>query len=212
MRECGIKWSSGAVALATAGHLKELVALLALLSTQGEGEAARAAILAAACAVMTCEDAQDEDLAALKRETRERLGASSVASTDVLREPWEALSRKAGSYGRLFASVHTALRDAYLSAGLDDYSNRERRVFEDLGRWATSVAERNARLSEVVEPRFSCRARLDQRKMSSAYEDALHNFARSNVKPGDISFDDVLRRVPARLIRSPARTTALCSP
>ena len=52
LRECGIAWSSGVVALATASHLKELTALFALLSLRGKGAEVCAVHLAAACAVL----------------------------------------------------------------------------------------------------------------------------------------------------------------
>ncbi len=62
LRECGIPWSSGVIALAVASHFKELVALFALLSLRGEDAEACAVHLAAVCAVMSCEDPGDGEL------------------------------------------------------------------------------------------------------------------------------------------------------
>jgi hypothetical protein len=197
LRECDIAWSSGVIALATAGHLKELTALFACLSLSGRDAEARAVHLAAACAVLSCEYPGDDELAMLQRNTREAFAMHNLAMGNVVREAWEALSKRAGSYGRLFASVRVALADAYASACLQDHSSRVRRVFEDLGRWAISCAERdpNPKFLAIVASRFACRARLDQRQLHSYYLDALIEGARSD----DVDFDAILREKPQTL-------------
>ncbi len=197
LRECGIAWSSGVVALATASHLKELTALFALLSLRGEGTEAYAVHLAAACAVLSCEYPTDDELTTLQRKTREAFTRHNLATIGVVREGWEALSKRAGSYGRLFASVRVALADAYASACLQDYSSRARRVFEDLGRWAISFAKRdpNPKFFAIVAPCFACRARIEQLRLHSYYLEAVAEAVRSD----DADFDQVLREKPRTL-------------
>ena len=190
LRECGIAWSSGPIALAAAGHFVDLVALLVLLIADGEGEETRAAILAAACAVMTCYDSGDAELAALQNVTRERLAASSIASGDCVRETWEALAQKAHRYGRLFYFASPWLRDAYVSARVIDEESRGRRVFEDLGRWALAFAKGDARLTSILAPYFVCRARIDQSARESYYQAALRETARDLF--GAQAFDELL--------------------
>ena len=199
LRECGVGWSSGVIGLAVASHLEELVALLSLLTLRTDGEERCGALLAACCAVLALEAPNDSELAALQNETRERLATTNLAALDEVREAWDALSKRAGSYGRLFASVTGALRDAYASARLEDHSKREQRVFEDLRRWATSVAEDNPRLLEIVQVRFACRARIEQRRMSSVYMDAVLKLYRSDIDAPHMSFDQVLREKPRTL-------------
>jgi hypothetical protein len=199
LRDCGIKWSSGIIALAVASHLEELVALLALLTLRTADKEQCAALLAACCAILTCTAPKDVELAMLQHETRERLAANNIAALSEVFEAWEALSRRAGSYGRLFASVMSPLRDAYASARLEDHSRREQRVFEDLGRFAASIADGNARLFAFTQSRFACRSRLDQRKMYSLYADALHKYGRSGGNFDDASFDEILRQKPRTL-------------
>jgi hypothetical protein len=133
----------------------------------------------------------------LQRKTREAFATHNLAMSEVVREAWEALSKRAGSYGRLFASVRVALADAYASACLQDHSSRVRRVFEDLGRWAISFAERdpNPKFLRIVAARFACRARLDQRQLHSYYLDALREGARFDA----VDFDEVLREKPRTL-------------
>jgi hypothetical protein len=197
LRECGIPWSSGVIALAAAGQLKEMIALFALLSLRGEDAEACAVHLAAACAVMSCQNSRDTELATLQREAREALARHNIAAIDVVREAWDALSKRAGSYGRLFASVRITLADAYASACLQEHSSRARRVFEDLGRWAISFAraQSSPKFLAIVAPCFVCRARLDQRELQSYYLDALYENSRSN----DADFDEVLREQPRTL-------------
>ncbi len=193
LRECSIKWSSGVVALASAGHLKELVALIALLTLRTDGEKECAALLAACCAVLTCADPRNAELTALQEETRARLVADNIGAVAEVREAWTALEKRAGSHGRLFASVRSSLRDAYASARLEDHRFREARVFEDLGRWAISVAGDNGRFLAIVQARFASRAQVDQRRTHSVYEDAAYEFARSHADIGQASFDEILR-------------------
>jgi hypothetical protein len=197
LRECGVAWSSGVIALATAGHLKELTALFAYLSLLGDDVEARAVHLAAACAVLSCEYQGDDELAMLQQKTREAFARHNLAMIDDVREAWAALSKRAGSYGRLFASVRIALADAYASACLQDHSSRGRRVFEDLRRWAISFAQRdpNPKFLAVVAPCFACRARLDHCQLDSYYLDALIEGAR----PDRTDLDKVLREKPRTL-------------
>ncbi|MGA8662690.1 MAG: hypothetical protein WB644_10400, partial [Candidatus Cybelea sp.] len=162
LRHCGIKWSSGVICLAIADHLKELVALIALLSTQGKTEGARAALLAASCAVMAARDSEDTELAKLQVMVREALSEDNVGAPKMVLNAWEALLKKAGKYGRLFQLVPLSLRDAFASARLEDPISRRRRVFEDLRRWAILSAQDDPHTLALIEPRFSCRARLDQ--------------------------------------------------
>jgi len=199
LRECGIAWSSGVVALAVAGHFKELVALFALLSLGGQGAEGRAVHLAAACAVLSCEPPTDDELVRLQRQQREELTKLNVAAIDLVRKVWQALEKRAGSFGRLFASARTSLADAYASACLQDHSSRTRRVFEDLGRWAVSVAERDPRSVAIVAPCFVCRSRLDQRMTFSYYRDALFEAMNSFGETGESSFDEILREKPRTL-------------
>lgn len=201
LRECGIAWSSGVISLATAGHLKELTALFALLSLRGGEAEGCAALLAAACAVLSCESPKDEELVSLQRRQREGLTRHNIATINVVREAWLALEKRAGSYGRLFASVRTTLADAYASACLQDHSSRTRRVFEDLGRWAVSFAERDPKSVAIVAPCFVCRARLDQRLMHNYYRDALFEAERSFSESDDPSFDEILSQKPLTLER-----------
>lgn len=193
LRECDIKWSSGIIALAAASHLKELVALIALLTLRTRGEEECAALLAACCAVLTCADPRNFELTALQEETRGRLLANNIGALPEVLEAWKALEKRAGLHGRLFASVRSSLRDAYASARLEDHRFREARVFEDLGRWAASVAGDNGRFLAFVQSRFASRAQVDQRKTHSVYEDALYEFARSHIDVGQASFDEILR-------------------
>jgi hypothetical protein len=195
LRECGIAWSSGVIGLAMAGHLKELTALFAYLSLFGKDEEAGAVYLAAACAILSCEYREDDELAMLQRKAREELAPYNLAAITVVREAWEALSKRAGSYGRLFAEVRVALADAYASACLQDHSARTRRVFEDLGRWAISFAEGHPKFLAIIASRFACRAHLDQRRLHSYYLDAV----REGVRLGDVDLDAVLREKPRTL-------------
>jgi hypothetical protein len=193
LRECSIKWSSGGVALAAAGHLKELVALMALLTLRTSAEEECAALLAACCAVLSCADPRNAELTALQEETRARLVATNIGALPEVCEAWKALEKRAGSHGRLFASVRSSLRDAYASARLEDHRFREARVFEDLGRWAVSVAGDNGRFLAIVQSRFASRAQVDQRRTHSVYEDAVYQFARSHTEVGKASFEEILR-------------------
>jgi hypothetical protein len=195
LRECGIAWCSGVIGLAMAGHLKELTALFAWLSQSGEE--ASAVHLAAACAVLSCEYRGDNELARLQDKTRGAFELHNVGAMPVMLHAWAAVSKRAGSYGRLFASVRVALADAYASACLEDHSSRVRRVFEDLGRWAISFARRdpNPRFLAVVAPCFACRSRLDQRDLDSYYLDALREGARTN----NADLDAILQEKPRTL-------------
>ncbi|HEX3457700.1 MAG TPA: hypothetical protein VHR97_07060 [Candidatus Baltobacteraceae bacterium] len=193
LRECSIQWSSGVVALAAAGHLQELVALMALLTLRTRGEEECAALLAACCAVLTCADPRNAELTALQEETRGRLVANNIGALPGVCEAWKALEKRAGSHGRLFASVRSSLRDAYASARLEDHRFREARVFEDLGRWAISVAGDNGRFLAYVQSRFAARAEVEQRRTHSVYLDALYEFGRSHIDVAQAPFDVILR-------------------
>jgi hypothetical protein len=162
LRKCGVKWSSGVVCLAIADHLKELVALFALLAVQGRGDAVRAALLAASCAVMAATDPDDVELADLQLITREALSKDNLGARELVGKAWATLLKKSGKYGRLFQVVPLPLRDAFASARLEDPISRKRRVFEDLRRWAISIAQDDPRSLAIIEARFACRARLDQ--------------------------------------------------
>jgi hypothetical protein len=204
LRECGVGWSSGVISLAQAGHLRELVALLAMLSTPSEGLEALAVIFAAACAILTCrEDGGDKELVTLQRETRERLPHFTTKSSDLVLDAWRELSKKPRSYGRLFQYARPALRDAFASASLIEHTIRERRVFEDLGRWSISFAERDERLTAIVAPRFARRAEADQRRTSSAYQDAIVDLQRSITWADEIEFEEILRAQAPRNISTP---------
>jgi hypothetical protein len=189
LRECGITWSSGPIALASACLFADLVALFALLSKHGEGEETRAVIIAAACAVMTCHDLGNAELTALQNDTRRRLAGSSVASGGFVRATWEALGRKA-DYGRVLDFPTSPwLADAYTSAHVTDEGSRARRVFEDLGRWAMAFAQRDLRLERIIAPRFERRAEVEHHR-GLAYFEALREALRRVAEPP--SFDDVL--------------------
>jgi hypothetical protein len=162
LRKCGVKWSSGIVCLAIADHLKELVALFALLAVQGRGDAVRAALLAASCAVMAATDPDDVELADLQLISREVLSEDNLGAHELVGKAWATLLKKSGKYGRLFQVVPLPLRDAFASARLEDPISRKRRVFEDLRRWAISIAQDDPRSLAIIEARFACRARLDQ--------------------------------------------------
>lgn len=161
LRKCGVKWSSGVVCLAMADHLKELVALFALLAAQGKAEAIRAALLAASCAVMAAKG-NDAELADLQLLTCEYLSKDNLGARDLVGKAWATLLKKSGKYGRLFQVVPLPLRDAYASARLEDPISLKRRVFEDLRRWAILIAQDDPRSVAFIEPRFASRARLDQ--------------------------------------------------
>ena len=190
LRECGIGWSSGPLALAAAGRYEEFVALLALLSAQGDSGERRATIFAAACAVLTCDNPQDRELVAVQRDTRERLANLSRASTDLVRDAWMTLAKKQRGYGRLFQTARPALRDAFISASLADGESRARRVFEDLSRWAIAFARRNARLLGIVQRLFARRAHFDELRARGYYRDALIDAQRIY---GAIGFRELLR-------------------
>jgi hypothetical protein len=193
LRKCGIDWSCGVIALTSSGHFRELVALFAVLTTQGEEAGERAARIAAYCAVLTCEDSEDRDLTTLQRKARQELAASPLASDDFVLGAWEAITRSAGEYGRLFTLVPIALRNAYDSANLEDPKIRRRRVFEDLARWAISITRRNPDVFAIVQPLFACRLRSDWRE--TCYRDAL---SARIIYPlddnGHIGFGEALRR------------------
>jgi hypothetical protein len=198
---CGITWSSGPVALAVSDHLKELVALLALLSLYGDG--ACATIMAAVCAVLACDAPHDAELLAAQEATRKELAASNICSDELVRETWNALAKKAGAYGRLFDFPTSPwLRDAYISAGVADADSRARRVFDDLGRWATSLAREDARLAPIVTPLFERRALVDHASQLAHY-DALRE--RFGFAAKAVSFIDVLP--PTRGISAKRRTS-----
>lgn len=209
LRVCGVAWSSGPIALAVAGHLKELVVLLALLSSHGERAEAGAAIIAAVCAVLSCHDPHDSQLAILQKATRRRLAASEVASNDLVRVAWDALAKKAGTHSRLFARS-LWLRDAYSSACLLDEESRARRVFDDLAHWAIWIAREDRRLSRIVAPLFKRRAIVDDAARLALY-DAVDELVRSLADPR--SYVDVLpppthgvsakRRTPTKGVKHP---------
>jgi hypothetical protein len=209
LRECGVAWSSGPIALGVAGHLKELVVLLALLSSLGERAEAGAAIIAAACAVLACDDPHDAQLAKLQEATRRQLAASNVASDDFVRAAWDALAKKASAHRRLFGRS-LWLRDAYSSACLLDEESRARRVFDDLAHWAIWIARDDRRLSRIVAPLFKRRAIVDDAARLVLY-DAVDELVRSLADPR--SYVDVLpplthgvsakRRMPTKGVKHP---------
>lgn len=177
LRVCGVAWSSGPIALGVAGHLKELVALLALLSSHGRRAEAGATIIAAVCAVLSCDDPHDAQLAILQKATRKRLAVSNVGSDDFVRAAWDAVAKKADAHRRLFARS-LWLRDAYSSACLLDEESRARRVFDDLAHWAIWTARKDRQLSRIVAPLFKRRAIVDDAARLVLY-DAVDELVRS---------------------------------
>lgn len=198
---CGITWSSGPLALAISDHLKELVALLALLSLYGDGPCA--AIMAAVCAVLACDAPNDAELLAAQEATRKELAASNICSGELVCETWDALAKKAGAYSRLFDFPTSPwLREAYISAGVADAGSRAHRVFDDLGRWATSLAREDPRLAPIVTPLFERRALVDHTAQIAHY-DALRERFGFTGKP--LSFLDILP--PTRRTSAKRRTS-----
>jgi hypothetical protein len=199
--KCGIAWSSGPVALAVSDHFKELVALLALLSLYGDGPCA--AIMAAVCAVLSCDAPHDIELLAAQEATRKELAASNICSDELVREAWHALAKKSGAYGRLFDFPTSPwLRDAGISAGVADAGSRARRVFDDLGRWATSLAIEDERLASIVAPLFERRALVDHVARLAHYDALRERFGFAG-KP--VSFLDI--SPPTRRTSAKRRTS-----
>jgi len=186
LRACGVGWSGGLIALASAGCLAEFVTLLSLLVRQSQTGARSAAILAASCAVLS-RDHFEETFPEMHADTKRRLRSFYPFIGPSMAAAWDALEKATVAPRRHLAFAPARFHIAYELACLSELTpfEREREVYEQLGRWVSALDD--DRLVQHIAPLFAACALMDLR--ANMYGDALENLRPAADEP---SFEDLL--------------------